>query len=270
MTVTPIMKKGKLMSDPFLTLTDDTLDEVLMSDRPVMILLTNGDGLRGDFRTAFNKAAAERSGGAVYAYLDPTKNPRAAQRFGVGDKPLLIGWYCGEEVLRRPRPWGSDLPLALEQLQTSVKARTPDGGAMSDDDAKDTNMTDTANKPSVVYDAPVNVTDATFEAEVLDSDLPVLVDFWAAWCGPCRQVAPVLDKLAKEFAGRIKIAKVDVDANPGLSQVFRIQSIPNLMVVKNRTIIFNQPGALPEPYMRDLVQQAIDVVVPPPKPQVVK
>jgi thioredoxin-like negative regulator of GroEL len=80
-------------------------------------------------------------------------------------------------------------------------------------------------------------------------------------------VAPILDKLAKEFAGKIKIAKVDVDANPRLSQTFRIQSIPNLMIVKNRTIIFNQPGALPEPSMRDLVQQAIALQVPMPSEQ---
>ncbi|MBI1256484.1 MAG: thioredoxin [Chloroflexi bacterium] len=118
------------------------------------------------------------------------------------------------------------------------------------------------NEPTVL-NAPVTVTDATFEQEVLNANLPVLVDFWAAWCGPCRMVGPILEKLAGEFAGKIKIAKVDVDANPGLSQAFRIQSIPNLMIVKERTMIFNQPGALPEAALRDLIGQAIALQIPP-------
>ena len=110
--------------------------------------------------------------------------------------------------------------------------------------------------------ATINLTDETFESAITDHDI-VLVDFWAAWCGPCRMVAPILEKLAGEFAGQIKIAKVDVDANPGLSQAFRIQSIPNLMIVKQRTMIFNQPGALPEAALRDLIQQAIKLEIPP-------
>ncbi|MBZ0280733.1 MAG: thioredoxin [Anaerolineae bacterium] len=123
------------------------------------------------------------------------------------------------------------------------------------------------NQPAVIDGKPVIVTDATFEAEVLNHDKPVLVDFWAEWCGPCRMVGPTLEKLAKEFAGQIRIAKVNVDENPGLSQAFKVMSIPNIMLIKNRTIVFNQPGALPEPAFRDIITQLIALEVPTPAPQ---
>jgi len=80
-------------------------------------------------------------------------------------------------------------------------------------------------------------TDATFEAEVLQNDKPVVVDFWAAWCGPCKLVAPEMEKLAEKYEGAIDIVKVDVDANPGLSRAFNIMSIP--------TIAFFAPGKQP-------------------------
>ncbi|MEZ4668478.1 MAG: thioredoxin [Anaerolineae bacterium] len=121
----------------------------------------------------------------------------------------------------------------------------------------DTTIQPIEEQKPVLEDKPVIVTDATFEQEVLNHDKPVLVDFWAEWCGPCRMVAPTLEKLAKEFAGQIRIAKVNVDENPGVAQAFRIMSIPNIMIIKNRTMIFNQPGALPEPAFRDLITQAI-------------
>jgi thioredoxin 1 len=81
------------------------------------------------------------------------------------------------------------------------------------------------------------VTDATFEQEVLKSERPVLVDFWAAWCGPCKMVAPEMQKLAEKYDGAVDVVKVDVDANPGLSRTFNIMSIP--------TIAFFQPGKQP-------------------------
>ena len=109
---------------------------------------------------------------------------------------------------------------------------------------------------------PVAVTDETFQAEVLDYELPVLVDFWAEWCGPCRMVAPVMDKMAEEFSGQVRVAKVNVDENPQLSQAFRVMSIPTLMMVKDKTVVFSQPGAVPEHAVRDLVQQLIALEIP--------
>jgi thioredoxin 1 len=83
-----------------------------------------------------------------------------------------------------------------------------------------------------------NVTEATFEELVLNSDRPVVVDFWAVWCGPCKMVAPEMEKLAAKYDGLVDVVKVDVDANPGLSQAFGIMSIP--------TIAFFKPGAQPQ------------------------
>ena len=89
----------------------------------------------------------------------------------------------------------------------------------------------------------VNVSDNTFAEEVLASSTPVLVDFWAAWCGPCRMVAPVLDEIAKEKAGSLTVAKVDVDANPATARDFQVVSIPTLILFKNGQAVKRIVGA---------------------------
>ncbi|MFT3961146.1 thioredoxin TrxA [Propionivibrio sp.] len=88
------------------------------------------------------------------------------------------------------------------------------------------------------------VTDDTFAAEVLQSPLPVLLDFWAEWCGPCKMIAPILDQIAEQYAGRLKIAKLNIDDNPSTPANFAVRSIPTLMLFKNGNVEVTKIGAL--------------------------
>lgn len=111
-----------------------------------------------------------------------------------------------------------------------------------------------------MFSEPVHVTDAAFEKTVLQSGLPVIVDFWAPWCGPCRMVAPTLDKLASEYAGKLLVAKVNTDEHQEWMMKYGIQGIPTMLFVAGGKIIHRQVGALPEPILRDIVAQFLDVV----------
>jgi thioredoxin 1 len=106
---------------------------------------------------------------------------------------------------------------------------------------------------------PIHVTDAAFEKTVLQSPIPVIVDFWAPWCGPCRMVAPILDKLAQEFEGKLLVAKVNTDENPEWMNKYGIQGIPTMLFVANGKIVHRQVGALPERMLRDVVGQFMEV-----------
>ena len=100
-----------------------------------------------------------------------------------------------------------------------------------------------------------HVTDATFEADVLNSSVPVLVDFWAAWCGPCKMIAPILDEIAPEFAGKAKIVKINVDDNQLVAGQFGVRSIPTLLLFKNGQLVATQVGALPKNQLAAFINQ---------------
>jgi thioredoxin 1 len=106
---------------------------------------------------------------------------------------------------------------------------------------------------------PVNVTDAAFEKAVIKSKVPVVVDFWAPWCGPCKMVAPILKKIASEYAGKLLVAKVNTDENPDWALKFGVQGIPTMLFIVDGKVVHQQVGAAPEPFIRDMVEEFLNV-----------
>ena len=102
-----------------------------------------------------------------------------------------------------------------------------------------------------------HVSDATFDKEVLQSATPVLVDYWAEWCGPCKMIAPVLEDMAKEYAGRLTVAKLDIDANPGITSQFGIRGIPTLIMFKGGNAEATKVGALSKTQLTDFIREVI-------------
>jgi thioredoxin 1 len=110
---------------------------------------------------------------------------------------------------------------------------------------------------------PIHVNDGAFEKTVMQSKLPVIVDFWAPWCGPCKMVAPMLEKIAKELTGKVNIAKVNTDENPEWASKYGIQGIPTLLFFFGGKIVHQQVGALPERMLREAVNQFLEAASQP-------
>ena len=107
---------------------------------------------------------------------------------------------------------------------------------------------------------PIHVTDSAFQKSVLDSPVPVIVDFWAPWCGPCKMVAPILEKIAKDYDGKIVVAKVNTDENQEWASRYGVQGIPTMLFIAEGKVIHRQVGSIPEGMLRDAVDQFLSVV----------
>lgn len=105
--------------------------------------------------------------------------------------------------------------------------------------------------------ATVAATDATFEAEVLKSDVPVIVDFWAEWCAPCKQIGPALEELSEEFNGQVKIVKVNIDENPNMAGQIGVRAIPSLFMFKGGEVHSNRTGAAPKSAFKSWIEEVV-------------
>jgi thioredoxin 1 len=106
---------------------------------------------------------------------------------------------------------------------------------------------------------PINVTDAAFENTVLKSETPVIVDFWAPWCGPCKMVGPILEKIAKEYEGKVIVAKVNTDENNEWAGKYGVRGIPTMLFIAKGKVVHQQVGAMPEPMLRNVLTQFLEV-----------
>jgi len=105
---------------------------------------------------------------------------------------------------------------------------------------------------------PVEVNDANFDAEVIKAETPVLVDFWAEWCGPCKMIAPTVEEIAKEYDGKLKVGKLDVDNNQGVSMKFGIRSIPTLLIFKGGQVVDQVVGAVPKKMLVEKISKHVN------------
>lgn len=245
--------------------SDQSVDRVLKSGLPVLLVFLNRPTLPG-LEQALKSLAKQHAGNLLIVQMDMNESVETARRFAIHASPALVAWKNGQVHSQAANITADDLgqhasfvlgkgpkPGQKTQPQPSTAGANP-GGPFSNGNRPSPAQSSYASK-SGGY--PLTVTDASFEQEVMRSSLPVVVDFWAPWCGPCRMVAPTLDKLAGEWNGKVKIAKVNVDENPRVAGQYGVQSIPTMMVVINGKIVERWAGALPEPALRSRLSAAI-------------
>ena len=217
------------------TTNDAGFERLVLQDRlPVAAVFWSPDhNTRERLDAVLEETALEYSDEVLVVRLDVADGPEARARYDVDVLPQFLFFRAGKLVARARglptaamlRPW---MEYLLERgprpaTRKPASAKTPDGKGK-----------------------PVTVTDADFGQVVLQSDVPVMVDFWAQWCGPCRALGPTIDAIAQQYSGRAKIAKLDVDANPRTAGQFGIQGTPTMLYFQKGRVVDRLVGAHPE------------------------
>jgi thioredoxin 1 len=226
---------------------DQSFERVLRAGLPVLALFSAGapDASTEDALKELAKANADR---LLVTKIRAGENPALVSRFSIR-APTLLTFKDGNEYSRAEMPAAGEVRAHAEY----VMGRGPKPTAPPPPPAEPS----PPPRAEPAQGAPLRVTDATFARDVLGSSLPVVVDFWADWCGPCHRIAPTLEKLAREYAGRVRIAKLNVDENPRTGSQYQVQGIPTLLMVKNGRVLDRLVGAAPEPQIRAQIERLL-------------
>lgn len=238
----------RLFDAPIIS-NDQSLDRLIAANVPTLIIFWNGRDLAEAINDEMMMLAKDYSEQMIVARVNVQENQQSARRFAVEQTPLLVGLRDGEIVSRVEHPTAVDLRKAAQVVVGEADTTVPAPG----ENPTSSPLSAKKNSPDVET-RPVHITDATFEAQVLRSNKPVLVDFWAPWCGPCHMIAPVLDRLAREFAGRLRVAKINVDESPHYAGIYGVQGIPTMLMIQDGVVKDRLVGALPEQYLRQKIK----------------
>jgi thioredoxin 1 len=229
---------------PIIT-SDQSIDRVLAVGQPVLFVFLNGD-VSPSLEDTMQHLARENAGQLLVVQVPVKDSPASTRRYQVGRTPAVVTIRQGQVLTKAEAASSTDLERhAAFLLGRGPRPETtpPAHGSAA---ARPTHASADGARPRAA-------TDLTFEQEVMRSPQPVLLDFWAPWCGPCRMTEPILEKLAGEMAGRLRVVKVNVDENPASAQRYDVQSIPTMMLVKNGRVVDRWVGALPEGALRNRV-----------------
>ncbi len=218
-----------------------------------------------------DRLARGHAGRVLIAKINVADEPRLVQRYSIGRLPLVVFVRDGQEVARATGaaseadllPWLDYLAGARASPPPVPSGpSTPLGGAASAPPPSPSASAQPRSAPASGETAsgpgqPITVTDANFDQLIRQSPAPVLVDFWAAWCGPCKMIAPAVADLAREFAGRVVVAKLNVDENPGTAGRYGVMSIPTLLIFKNGQVVDQIVGAQPAPVLRQRLARQV-------------
>lgn len=224
---------------------DQSLDRVLNAGYPVVLVFWDGGSLDPNLEEVMRNVARNDAGRVLVAKVNARENPQTAAQVS-GLLPALITYIDGQEVTRA----GGVTAATFLAHADHLLGRGP--RPMSEPPRP-------ASQKSNGHAAaqPVTVSDETFQQDVLESDLPVLVDLWAPWCGPCHMIAPIVEKIARDYSGQLKVAKLNVDDNPQTAMTYHVQGIPTLLIFKDGRVADRIVGAVPEPLLRGKVDAAL-------------
>lgn len=234
--------------DTPITTDDRSLKKVLGQKQPALVVLHDGQRDK-PLEDALKKAARKHSGDLLVVRVNINENPDTHARYDHMATPALVTLtkaFFGRKLKSQQeniRP--ADVRAHIAHLLDDEPLPEPDSAQASDNGSSDS-----------AKGGPVHVTDSNFRKQVLKSKTPVLVDFWAPWCGPCRSIAPYIEELSEEYAGKLRVAKLNTDENRVMAQRYQIRSIPTFIVFDGGQPVYRFSGANPA-RIRNMVEDAL-------------